>query len=359
MSEILSQEQIDALLNSGMGGSGSESSEVDYLPDSPSSSSDEAKAKGLSKLLGMFCDQSSTIISTVLNKGTNFTADVNEPADFNKVASQLQGPLLLLTLNFKSGFDGSFYLLIQKKDVAILSDLMMMGDGNAEYSEDHKDAISELFNQVMGAYSTALGQELGGSFSADQVTVNEFEVDNPPFPPDAVEMVITKLVVVDVTESNVIFLLPSDFVEQVIQKMPAEKSGGASIPDSIGLNMSELDDLSRVSSSDYSMSGSTGFQETNLAGESLHNAPRENINMLLDIDLDVSIELGRSILSIKRVLELAPGAIVELDRMAGEPVDLLVNNKVVAKGEVVVIDENFGIRIVSLVSPEERIKSLR
>ncbi len=89
------------------------------------------------------------------------------------------------------------------------------------------------------------------------------------------------------------------------------------------------------------------------------NAPRENIEMLLDVDLDVTIELGRSLLSIKRILELAPGSIVELDRMAGEPVDLMVNNKVVARGEVVVIDESFGIRIVSLVSPEERIKSLR
>jgi flagellar motor switch protein FliN/FliY len=84
----------------------------------------------------------------------------------------------------------------------------------------------------------------------------------------------------------------------------------------------------------------------------------ESVNMLLDVDLDVSIELGRANLSIKRVLELAPGAVVELDKMAGEPVDLLVNNKVVAKGEVVVVDENFGIRIVSLVSPEDRIRSL-
>jgi flagellar motor switch protein FliN/FliY len=64
-------------------------------------------------------------------------------------------------------------------------------------------------------------------------------------------------------------------------------------------------------------------------------------------------------LSIKKILELAPGSIVELDKMAGEPVDLLVNNKVVAKGEVVVIDENFGIRIVSLIPAEDRIKSLR
>jgi flagellar motor switch protein FliN len=84
-----------------------------------------------------------------------------------------------------------------------------------------------------------------------------------------------------------------------------------------------------------------------------------NIQMLLDINLNVTIELGRTRLSIRKILELGPGSIIELDRLAGEPVDLLVNDKVVAKGEVVVVDEYFGIRIISLVSPEERIKQLR
>ena len=106
--------------------------------------------------------------------------------------------------------------------------------------------------------------------------------------------------------------------------------------------------------------GNDSFVETSLSSNSLRSsASHENIDMLLDVELDVFIELGRTNLSIKRVLELAPGSIVELDRMAGEPVDLLVNDKVVAKGEVVVVDENFGIRIVSLVSAEDRIKSLR
>jgi flagellar motor switch protein FliN/FliY len=84
-----------------------------------------------------------------------------------------------------------------------------------------------------------------------------------------------------------------------------------------------------------------------------------NVDLLLDIPLNVTIELGRSRLSIRKVLELGPGSIVELDRLAGEPVDLLVNDKVVARGEVVVVDEYFGIRVLSLISPEERIKQLR
>lgn len=83
-----------------------------------------------------------------------------------------------------------------------------------------------------------------------------------------------------------------------------------------------------------------------------------NIDLLMDVDLPVSIELGRTKLAISDILALGPGSVVELNKLAGEPVDLLVNNKVVAKGEVVVIDENFGLRITQLVTPEERLKAL-
>jgi flagellar motor switch protein FliN/FliY len=79
-----------------------------------------------------------------------------------------------------------------------------------------------------------------------------------------------------------------------------------------------------------------------------------SVQRLLDVPIEVIIELGQTELSIRRILEIGPGSIIELDRMAGEPVDLVVNDKVIARGEVVVIEENFGIRITSLVSPEER-----
>jgi flagellar motor switch protein FliN len=84
-----------------------------------------------------------------------------------------------------------------------------------------------------------------------------------------------------------------------------------------------------------------------------------NIDLLLDVSLPVSIELGRTRMTIAEILELGSGSIVELDRLAGEPVDILVNNKPLAKGEVVVVDENFGVRITSLVSPRERLEQLK
>lgn len=85
---------------------------------------------------------------------------------------------------------------------------------------------------------------------------------------------------------------------------------------------------------------------------------RRSFDMLMDVKLPVSIELGRSTMAIADILALSGGSVVELDKLAGEPVDLLVNDKVIAQGEVVVVDENFGIRITALISPQERIKSL-
>lgn len=83
-----------------------------------------------------------------------------------------------------------------------------------------------------------------------------------------------------------------------------------------------------------------------------------NIDILMEVRLPIAIELGRTQMSVRDILDLGPGSVVELDKLAGEPVELLVNSKVIAKGEVVVVDENFGIRVTNLLSPEERIKSL-
>lgn len=88
-------------------------------------------------------------------------------------------------------------------------------------------------------------------------------------------------------------------------------------------------------------------------------APGKSIDMLMDVVLDVSIELGRASMTIKEILALGVGSVVELDKMVGDPVDILVNNKLIAKGEVVVVDENFGVRITSVVTAEERLGSLK
>jgi flagellar motor switch protein FliN/FliY len=84
-----------------------------------------------------------------------------------------------------------------------------------------------------------------------------------------------------------------------------------------------------------------------------------NLNLLLDIPLKVTVELGRTKKVIKDILDLSQGSIIELDKLAGEPVDILVNNKLIAKGEVVVIDENFGVRVTDIINQWDRIQKLQ
>ncbi len=83
------------------------------------------------------------------------------------------------------------------------------------------------------------------------------------------------------------------------------------------------------------------------------------LDLLLDVPLDVTVELGRSRMSIQDLLALGPGSVIELDKVAGEPLDILVNNRLVARGEAVVINDKFGVRITDIVSPAERIARLR
>ena len=117
----------------------------------------------------------------------------------------------------------------------------------------------------------------------------------------------------------------------------------------------EFPDLSSVRM-DESMASPAEFQQLSPTPGAAR--PSQNIDLLLDVKLPIAIELGRTEMPISEILALGPGSVVELDKLAGEPVDLLVNGKIVARGEVVVVDENFGVRITMLMSPQERLKSL-
>ncbi len=96
------------------------------------------------------------------------------------------------------------------------------------------------------------------------------------------------------------------------------------------------------------------FQQLRPTDES---GEKDNVNRLMDVSLILSVELGRKKMQIREILDLGPGKIIELDKLAGEPVDLLVNGKMLARGEVVVVDENFGVRITDLISPKDRVRS--
>lgn len=346
--EFLSQEQIDMLL-------GQQTNANAPLFDSDASAGGvQRNYTALTAAFEVFTEQAGAVISTVLNKDTSFKIDNSAKADINSIKTDFPDPILALEMPFESGLSGTAYLLITKKDVALFSDIMMMGDGSAEYVEDHKDAISELFSQVIGAFSTSMGAKINSPVKVGALAAKDFDLASPPIDTGSFDAIKIAVKIAGVRDTSVVMLVSEELGSQCIAKFAAQ--GGSSDDGSQG----QQSDSDFANAFGDNGSGNSTFLETGPADSHFgSNASKENIDMLLDVDLDVCIELGRANLSIKRILELSPGSVVELDRMAGEPVDLLVNNKVVAKGEVVVVDENFGIRIVSLMSPEERIKSLK
>lgn len=369
MNDETSSDQLDEM-PAGVGGDDiADESAIGQDDDEGQEGGGSAKDyKALSAVMKVFAEQAASVLSTVLNKRVSLDVGRCEAAGEEPVKEAVASDGLTVQVPLSGGLEGALQILVTKQDTAVLSDLMMMGNGDAEYTDDHKDAIGELMNQVAGSFCSALGEDGGGSVSTGTVTVEEFDPSSPPTPWENADMVAMKLSVEGRDDSSFAVLIPSALSSGMMERGAgsALRGGGgedgeeAGEDGGVGLSEEELSDLAGLAGDD----GGGGFDETSPAGGTTDTsmkgpAPSENVNMLLDVDLDLAIELGRTNLSIKRVLELAPGSIVELDRLAGEPVDLLVNNRPVAKGEVVVVDENFGIRIVSLVSPEERIRSLR
>jgi flagellar motor switch protein FliN/FliY len=108
------------------------------------------------------------------------------------------------------------------------------------------------------------------------------------------------------------------------------------------------------------MAAPTNVQSVQFPNLMPHTTPQEagNISLIMDVFMEMTVELGRTRKLIKEILSMGEGTIIELDKLAGEPVDILVNHKQIAKGEVVVIDENFGVRVTEIVSPLERVNEM-
>ncbi|MDB5102703.1 MAG: flagellar motor switch protein FliN [Fibrobacteres bacterium] len=315
----LSQADIDALTAGLLGDASSEN--VDVMALRPE--------------VDAILDQGSSVLGTLLNRQATMSMREIKEADATSLSEGMGEKGLIVRLALEHGFPGELCFLVRQETAALLCGLMMGGDGTAPFKDEDMDALNEFGNQFMGAVCTSLGSRYGVSVSPAQAHTAVFDPRQPPFELGGAALVEAGLSIEGSPDS--MFLL-------MLSPALAAKLGGTAGSDAQG------------GAGDNPLSN-LGDYDTSLA-RNLEDSP-PNIQMLLDINLNVTIELGRTRLSIRKILELGPGSIIELDRLAGEPVDLLVNDKVVAKGEVVVVDEYFGIRIISLVSPEERIKQLK
>lgn len=395
MSDILSQEEIDLLLRG----------ESDNADNNSALSSEEVDTIGEVGNISM--GTAATTLSTLLGKKVTITAPFVEETTLAKLAKQHPIPFVAVEVSYKEGLEGKNLLVIRENDVKIITDLILGGDGEdtkEELNEMHLSAIGEVMNQMIGSASTSLSTLLGKTISisppnafvikfGDEESYRHFISDDA-----TIAQVKFKMVVEGLIDSYIMQLLPIDFAKGLVSSLVNAEEAEENYIDTqntvnVGMD-NNIEDESIQSTEQYetnfhepdesvpnkadiseSQLDKADASESQLQNEDIVNVrpvsfqPLEeiasdepsdkNIQMIMDVPLQVSVELGRTKKLIKEILELSTGSVIELDRMAGEPVDILVNEKLVAKGEVVVIEDNFGVRITDIITSSREISNLK
>jgi len=405
--EMLSQDEINALLNG-----------MDQDDDSNEEGDDNSgenlqienylsgiEQDALGEIGNISFGSSATALSTLLNQKVDITTPKVSIVSKKELDQEFPKPHISISVEYTAGFEGLNLLVIKTKDAAIIADLMLGNDGtnaSEDMGEMEISAVQEAMNQMMGSASTSMS-----TIFNKKVDISPPEIDLLDLPenPNKVKLpnedvlvkisfdlkigtlidsAIMQLVTVSFAKDMVEELMNPHESEANVEQVPAveERSPSPQRTEPPVRSQQEQDppqlqrqeaqpspyreevrsEPQHLSSGLKQPERSANIQPaafSNFEAPTLSENEAKNLDMLLDIPLEVTVELGRTKRSIKEILELAPGSIVELDKLAGEPVDILVNQRLIAKGEVVVIDENFGVRVTDIVSQKERINNLR
>ena len=262
--------------------------------------------------------------------------------------------------------------LLPMSAACLCYDLLGGGDGSAppqSLAEDEIRVLAPTMQELMRGMATALSTRSGDMIDLESANTHGGALTLPPVfalegSAAQVELRLTLSGMYDTTAS---FILTPEWVRSLLPEATSASAGAGGGADTLSEDelaamLNDIGGLGSISPTLNSMPGLPTAASSS-AFPSFASPPPENhlprgMEMIMDIPLDVTVELGRVRMLIKDVLELASGSIVELDRVAGEPVDLLVNGRLVAKGEVVVIEDNFGIRITEIVSQADRLSGL-
>ncbi|HLR73399.1 MAG TPA: flagellar motor switch phosphatase FliY [Pseudogracilibacillus sp.] len=381
----LSQEEINALLNDVQSDSASESDKNNqeentelYLTSIEKDTIGEignislgSSATALSTLLGMKVEITTPTVSIVRKTG------LTEEFPYEHVSLQV---------NYVEGFDGENIFLMKASDAAIISDIMLGGSGeevNEELSDIALSAVQEAMNQMMGSSATSMSTVFSKRVDISPPVVEYEDIDKleevyEKIDEEVFVKVSFQLKVGDLIDSNIMQLIPLNFAKELVNNLlePEPESIAEEQSESV-LEEAEVDNIpAQQQATEQSKDEQDSEEPQQIGVKAQKNAPvqtasfsefqpvdlstknQRNLDMLLDVPLQVTVELGRTRQNVSEILELASGSIIELDKLAGEPVDVLVNNKLIAKGEVVVIEENFGVRVTDIVSKADRLKNL-
>jgi flagellar motor switch protein FliN len=402
--DMLSQDEIDALLR----GSG-ENGEIPQLDDVLSPLEQDA----LGEIGNISFGSSATALSMLLNQKVEITTPSVSVIERKNVADEFPLPYVAIQVNYTDGFLGTNLLVIKQEDAAIIADLMLGGDGKNTtdlLGEIQLSAVQEAMNQMMGSAATSMSTIFGKRVDISPPTVHLLDVKEGEgieyLPDEDVFIKVSfRLKIGNLIDSNIMQLLPVDFAKGLVQQLlhsTSETDSSSSVADAGKETVAQWAAISKQSATDetidtppsyelpktenhvthettpshrdmdssysqnhfgtYARAGERQIQSVDFAEfepSPPADAEVKNLSLLLDVPLQVTVELGRTKRSVQEILNLSSGSIIELDKLAGEPVDILVNNKLIAKGEVVVIDENFGVRVTDIISQSDRLKRLK
>ncbi|MEJ8776914.1 flagellar motor switch phosphatase FliY [Pseudogracilibacillus sp. ICA-222130] len=382
MDNKLTQEEIDALLNV----TDDSTSDITY-EDESNTYLTPLEMDALGEIGNISFGSSATTLSTLLNQKVDITTPTVSFVKKTGMKEEFPYEHVSLQVDYRDGFDGENIFLMKAKDAAIISDIMLGGNGlqpNEELSEIELSAVQEAMNQMMGASATSMSTVFNKRVDISPPQVDYKDIDKleevaKGSGEDVFVRVAFNLKVGDLIDSNIFQLIPLDFAKDLVNQLlePTEDSSNQEA------NMREIAQQTDRNGTQTEVETTQMEQPTSTQSEPQHignhiapdstiqhaafeafeptplnQTNKRNLDMLLDVPLSVTVELGRTKQTVEDILELSQGAIIELDKLAGEPVDVLVNNKLIAKGEVVVIDENFGVRVTDIVSPKDRLMKL-
>ena len=221
-------------------------------------------------------------------------------------------------------------------------------------------AIGEAMNQMMGSAATALSEVTKGSVDVTPPKIERvnFDEEKASFPPvyndDEVVEVRFKMKIGDLVNGDMMQLMSPSFAKKFASFLTSSLKSEEKKEETSSVQQQAQKSDERPSQQTVKRAEFQEFEEP-----SSTSTPPHKLDTLLDIPLEISVELGRTTMTLKQVLDLGLGSLIELEKLTGEPVDILVNGKAVAEGEVVVIGENFGVRVTRILSKKERLYTLK
>ena len=403
MDGILSQDEINALLSGIASGNDTQEALIQEPITSQEYLLSDVEKDAIGEVANISMGTSATTLYSLVNNKVNITTPVVSLATWEDLQADKEKPCVFIQIKYTSGLDGTNILILKERDVKVITDLMMGGDGtniDGELGELHLSAISEAMNQMMGSSASSLSKMLGKTIdisppSASLVDLEKSEVEDKiaDFLKGTFVKISFRMQIEDLVDSTILQLYPVEFAKDLVrtflggelktdstpQKEPENiqtyvppkaesKNTGQQIPPNMGMpqmspNMGMPQMMSNMGmpqmmpnmgmpQMNQNIAGNVNYQPAqfeSFSGNVGALASNENINLIMDVPLEVTVELGRTTKSIAEILDFAPGTIIELDKIAGEPIDVLVNGKFIAKGEVVVIEESFGIRVTEII----------